>query len=138
MSDANSVSTSTGEAALTQTTSNALSYKDHLSEKLRLAINKEQMSAASAALGVGSSNWESEIKATLKCELAIYERSNILGKNLQTLLSALNGIQPTSTECERVFSLSSRFCTKIRSRLSDKSLNNLCFLKSYLIRNKKD
>lgn len=114
-----------------------MSHKDFLSEQLRLAINREQTVATSSSADETDFDWESEMEKTLRCELAFYEKSNVLGKNLELLKSALNSIQPTSTECERVFSLSSHFCTKIKSRLSDNSLNNLCFLKSYFLRNKK-
>ncbi len=40
-------------------------------------------------------------------------------------------LKPTSTDVERVFSVCTNFCTKIRSRLSDKSLQALVFLKYY-------
>lgn len=117
-------------------TSTALSHKDYLSEQLRFAINKEQAAISSTTTGSDTS-WEIATKKELKLEFATYEQSNKLGQNLQALLlSALKTIQPTSVQCERNFSLSTNFCTKIKSRLNDKSLNNLCFLKSYFLQNK--
>jgi hypothetical protein len=40
-------------------------------------------------------------------------------------------IPPTSVEAERAFSAAGVLCTKTRSRLSDTSLDTLCFLRSY-------
>jgi hypothetical protein len=51
--------------------------------------------------------------------------------NLQKLYNALLTIKPTSTDVERVFSTTNWYCSKIRSRLSDKSLSALVFLKFY-------
>ena len=52
-------------------------------------------------------------------------------ENLQKLYDALLCIKPTSTDVERIFSICNNFCTKIRSRLADASLNALVFLKFY-------
>lgn len=60
-----------------------------------------------------------------------------IGPVLQLHLDVLNSIQCTSTECERNFSLSTRFCTKFRSSLGDEALAALLFLKGYFIRNNK-
>lgn len=79
----------------------------------------------------------SDIAKQVKQELAFYESSLKLGPHLEKLLSVLKTIQPTSTEAERVFSLSSNICTKKRSSLSDKSLNALCVLKTYFINKSK-
>jgi hypothetical protein len=46
-------------------------------------------------------------------------------ENLDLLCDALCSIKPTSTDNERTFSVASNFCTKIKSRMSDKSLNSL-------------
>lgn len=135
--DAASALAEEAAAESTPTTSSASepSYKEFLSEQLRLAIDREQtVVATKSSSAAGGRSWSSEMEKTLICELAFYDKSNVLGTNLKLLKSALNSIQPTSTECERVFSLSSLFCTKIKSRLSDESLNNLCFLKSYFLR----
>jgi len=40
-------------------------------------------------------------------------------------------IPPTSVEAERAFSAAGTLCAKIRSRLSDATLDTLCFLRSY-------
>ncbi|GBN06068.1 hypothetical protein AVEN_185285-1 [Araneus ventricosus] len=44
---------------------------------------------------------------------------------------ALKTIPPTPAAAERAFSAAALLLTKLRSRLSDKSIDCLCFLKSY-------
>lgn len=70
----------------------------------------------------------------LKQEFVLYKNTGKRTENLQKLFNALCSIKPTSTDCERAFSVSNNFCTKIRSKLSDKSLNSLIFLKFYFLR----
>lgn len=53
---------------------------------------------------------------------------------LDCVYNAILSISPSSTESERVFSVSSNFITKIRSSLSGKSLHALVFLKYYFQR----
>lgn len=77
-------------------------------------------------------------KAIIKQELASFEATNELGPLLSKVFNALKTIQPTSTESERVFQTSSIFCSKRHARLNDKSVDVLCFRKSYfLMLNKK-
>jgi vacuolar-type H+-ATPase subunit I/STV1 len=79
---------------------------------------------------------EGDIAKQVKQELLLYEATSKLGPLLEKLLKSLKTIQPTSTESERVFSLSSNFCTKKRSSLGDNSLNALCFLKTFFLNNR--
>jgi len=65
----------------------------------------------------------------LKQEFVLFKNTGKRTENLQKLFDALMTIKPTSTDVERVFSICTNFCSKIRSRLSDKSLNALVFLK---------
>lgn len=83
-----------------------------------------------------SKNTEAQITRTLiRKEFTHFESTGKRSANLENLYKALLTVKPTSTESERVFSLSSNFVTKIRNRLSDKSLNALVFLKAYFIQN---
>lgn len=52
-------------------------------------------------------------------------------ENMDNLYEALLTISPTSTSCERVFSVSGNTITKIRSRLSTNTINAIVFLKYY-------
>ena len=47
--------------------------------------------------------------------------------------SCLKTIPPTSVEAERVFSVTGLFLTKLRTRLSDVTLDKLIFLKYYFL-----
>jgi len=71
--------------------------------------------------------------SSLREEFAVFKRSGQRTSNLQKLLDSILTVRPTSTEPERVFSSSSNFSRKLRSRLSDYSLNCLIFLKYYRI-----
>lgn len=73
----------------------------------------------------------------LKAEFTLYKNTGKRTENLEKILDALLTIKPTSTDVERVFSVCANFCTKIRSRLSDKSLSALVFLNYYYKTQKK-
>lgn len=73
----------------------------------------------------------------IKQEFTLFKNTGKRTENLQKLYEVLLCIKSTSTDVERTFSVCSSFCTKIRSRLSDASLNALVFLKSYYNKSKK-
>ncbi|KAL3843279.1 hypothetical protein ACJMK2_021233 [Sinanodonta woodiana] len=73
----------------------------------------------------------------LKSEFVLFKNTGERTDHLQKYYDALLSIKPTSTDVERVFSVSASFCTKIRSRLSDKSLNALVILKFFYNKSKK-
>ena len=58
-------------------------------------------------------------------------RTGELSDRLIKLKQALETIPSSSTDSERVFSVAGRFVTKIRNRLSPKSLDNFTFGNSY-------
>jgi len=96
---------------------------------------------------------EKELKDILKNSMIEPDLKNILNKlkqaftlfrntgkrtpNLQNLYDVLLTIKPTSIDTERAFSISANFCTKIRSRLADKSINALLFLKYFHLNHNK-
>ena len=67
----------------------------------------------------------------IKAEMAVFANSARRGRNLETIYDYLMSIPPTSVEAERAFSAAGALCTKMRSRLSDKTLDMLCFLRYY-------
>ena len=69
--------------------------------------------------------------AAIKAEMAIFESKGTRGRLLQQTYDYLLSIPATSVEAERAFSVAGLFCTKVRSRLGDKSLDVLCFLRTY-------
>ena len=64
-------------------------------------------------------------------EFNVFEATGERTLHLNMLFQALMSLPPTSIESERAFSAAGLFVTKLRSSLSDKSINCLCFLKSY-------
>ena len=67
----------------------------------------------------------------LKAEFTLFKNTGQRTENLQKHYDALLTIKLTSMDVERVFSVCVNFCTKIRSRISDKSLSAIVFLKYY-------
>ena len=67
-------------------------------------------------------------------EMTAFEKIGIKTENLEKLYKALANLPPTSVSCERIFSISGDFVTKKRSRLSDKSMDDLVFLKGCFLR----
>lgn len=73
-----------------------------------------------------------EVKS-LSADFKLFEQSRKRTENLKFLYDALLTIPPSSVEAERAFSTAGNFATKIRSRLADRSLCNLVFLKKYFL-----
>ena len=95
-----------------------------LQDELNMLLQKEELSSAQFGRSDTDFKW-------LKSEFMLFKNTGKRKENLQKLYDALLCIKPTSTDVERVFSICTNFCTKIRSRLSDKSLQALVFLKFY-------
>lgn len=93
-----------------------------LQEELDFLLSKDN--------SVESSKANDEFK-WIKQEFILFKNTGKRTENLDKLFNCLLAIKPTSTDVERVFSVCTNFCTKIRSRLSDVSLNALLFLKYY-------
>ena len=70
---------------------------------------------------------------SLSSEFKVLENQKKRTANLEHLYQALLTIKPSSVEAEHIFSVAGNFATKIRSRLSDRSLCALVFLKKYFI-----
>ena len=65
-------------------------------------------------------------------EFKLFEATKQRSAKLDRLCSALMTIKPTSVESERAFSMAGLFVSKIRSKLSDNTLDAQVFLKAYL------
>ena len=73
----------------------------------------------------------STLPATLKEDFKLFQATKKRSEYLENLFNAVMTAKPTSVESERSFSVGGGFATKIRSRLSDKSLSALVMLKMY-------
>ena len=74
-----------------------------------------------------------EIAKIIRKELNCFKQEKVRGKYLNLIYKYLLTIRPTSVEAERAFSAAGLLCTKIRSSLSDESINTLCFLRAHFI-----
>ena len=60
-----------------------------------------------------------------------FSRNRKKGEILQHIYNSLITIPPTSVESERAFSSVGILCSKLRTNLSDGTLDALCFLRTY-------
>lgn len=67
----------------------------------------------------------------IKQEIAELEEEQSRGKYLTMAFNYLLTIKPTSVESERAFSAAGLICTKIRTSLSDKTIDPICLLRAY-------
>lgn len=99
-----------------------------LKEKLHLTI---QTKLNSPTRPVPSKR---DLLSSIKQEIAYFKTSGMRDKYLEKAFRILHTIRPTSVESERAFSVTSLLCTRIRSRLGDKSLDTLAFLRAYFVK----
>ena len=73
---------------------------------------------------------DDSLLSSLKFELNIAEHTGKRGILLEKVYQMLLTVPPTSVESERIFSSCAYFCNKLRSRLSDTTLNTLCIIRN--------
>ena len=64
-------------------------------------------------------------------ELKCFEGTKTKTLKILKLYKSIMTIQPSSVQAERIFSTAGLFSTKLRSRISDRTLDSLCFLRNY-------
>jgi len=99
-----------------------------LKEQLIEAIKKTKDAVHTPNLN--SNNTRSQT-AIIKKEMSLWETTGAKGSLLTATYHSLLSIPPTSVESERAFSSAGYLCNKIRTRMSDKTLDSLCFLRSF-------
>jgi len=129
-SDDTSDSSNNATQAVAQQESSDEENTVQLQQKLEMAMRQ---SVTSSAQCQSSSTQDSDKKldASIKAEMAVFTSSGQRGRCLEQAYQYLLSIPPTSVEAERAFSAAGVLCTKLRSRLDDKTLDTLCFLRSY-------
>lgn len=95
--------------------------------------NRLFFSSDDAAVGFEKKETSSQrdFSKVIKREIAVLEDGGGRGINLEKMYRFLLTIKPTSVDAERAFSNAGLICTKVRSRLSDQSIDALAFLRSY-------
>ena len=101
-----------------------------MSDQINAFMEKSLSSQRSVNLRLRSEALGTKIQK----EMSLFEGGSTRGDHLQKAYNFLLTIKPTSVEAERAFSAAGLFCTKIRTRLSDQTLDDLCFLKAYFNR----
>ena len=112
--------------ALPTTSSARKRKRNSLEEELTAKIKKTIEATPTTRLSNAKN-----IFTSVKNEMTKFESNGYRGPHLTLEYEAILTIPPTSVESERAFSTAGYFCTKIRSRLNDETLNTLCFLRSY-------
>ena len=74
---------------------------------------------------------QENIEKHLARELDLFEASSHRTMNVKLLYGARKTVLPILIESERAFSAAGLFVTKLRSRLNDCSLDDLCFLRLF-------
>ena len=93
-----------------------------LEKRLEDAINAQTLTTNKAS---------DDVFKSLQKEFDLYAATGKLTPNLTMLFNSLKTIRPTSVESERAFSALGLFVTKLRNRLSCKTIDILSFLKAY-------
>lgn len=102
-----------------------------LKDKMNVAMQQSMMAPVTVG---GASTMDKSLLNAIKAEMALHESTGSRGRCLETVYSYLLTIPPTSVEAERAFSAAGVFNTQLRSRLSDDSIDTLCFLRAYYSR----
>ena len=75
---------------------------------------------------------QADILSEIKRELTIFENTGEQPAILEKVFCAIKTLPPTSIEAERAFSAARMFVTKLRSRLNEKTIDALIFLRKNL------
>ena len=66
-----------------------------------------------------------------KKEMSLFEGGGTRGMYMQMAYNSLLTIPPSSVESERAFSAAGILCSRLRTRMSDKVLDDILFMRSY-------
>ena len=72
---------------------------------------------------------------TVQKELDLFDATGERTPRMLKIMRAIETIPPTSVEAERAFSAAGLFITKLRTRLNNRSVDALCFLRAYYKKN---
>jgi len=98
-----------------------------MQQKMEMAM-RQSVAARTPCHSNSSQDIDKKLDASIKAEMAVFTSSGRRGRCLEQSYQYLLCIPPTSVEAERAFSAAGVMCTKLRSRLDDRSLDTLCFL----------
>ena len=96
---------------------------------------KERMKKKIVEANIPKTSEGPPTKKSLESEMRHFELTKQRGESLEKLYRALKNIAPTSVYSEQAFSIAGSFVPSRRSRLSDISIDDLCFEKDYFDNN---
>ena len=123
----------TTEASTSATESSACIQNQEtlsLKEQLNLAISDSLQSAQQQS---GTTLTSDNLAKVIRQEIALFEGGGSRGRHLQLVYDYLLSVPPSSVEAERAFSAAGIVCSRLRTRLGDDTLDNLCFLRSFFV-----
>ena len=82
-------------------------------------------------VGRGPRGKEDQLSKLVRQETSLFEGGGSRGRLLQMVYAYLMSVQPTSVEAERAFSAAGIVCSRLRTRLGDDTLDNLCLLRNF-------
>lgn len=97
----------------------------------RQELDLEILKATSSSQVKPRQQDNNEYFTTVKIEMALFENGGSRGNNLSLAYNYLKAIPPTSVEPERIFSSAGYICNRLRSSLSDRSLDVISYLRSF-------
>jgi hAT family C-terminal dimerisation region len=106
----------------------------HSKRKPKTALEielEEALQKASTSTHCEKSQPARNLLSTIKKEISLFQSGGSRGLHLQIIYDSLKTIPPTSVEPERAFSAAGFLVSKVRARLNDCTIDNLCFLRSY-------
>ncbi len=125
----------TAKALLTRLFGESAEFQDEEDQSGISPRHHEENLSSALERAISETTAVAEKKSTdyhsIQKEFSLYEATGKLTPNLTLLREALLTLKPTSVESERSFSTAGLFITKLRTRLSDDSVDKLCVLKSY-------
>jgi hypothetical protein len=98
---------------------------------------KDSLAATSFCVEPKPTDVQRNLMNAVKTEMQLYTSTGNRGRCLQKAHDYLLSIPVTSVESERAFSAAGVLCTKLRSRLADKSIDTMCFLRSFYRKDRK-
>ncbi|XP_073959312.1 uncharacterized protein [Choristoneura fumiferana] len=111
---------------LSQSTSiqdNQMSNKEELNLEIQKALAAPNQSASNTV--------DENLSSLVKVEMALWENGGQRGYYLTIAHQHLGTIPPTSVEPERIFSSAGYICNRLRTRLSDESLDAISVLRTH-------
>ena len=113
------------------TETSTLTCKAETEEEVKITSVTSMAKQLADFLKQQSSGKSSEVQDTFSKEIGLFIAGKKQTAELQLLHQALQAVPPTSVEAERVFSAGGLYLTKLRSNMSDMTLDKLIFLKLF-------